>query len=285
MLRLLLLLLGLVANRFPANLNFMTTTKSKFLTSALLAPLLFLSLACGSSSQSASTVRDAFIKSGGTCSNSDGPAPSTTVSSKEPDYPIVERIECGENEASISVYKSEDDAKRALYFLESLTDGAILSLGSEPSETFSIFLGSTYIWLPNDAYQESEIKQIANEMGGLIHSDLDMDFRNSVFNEIASNSTNGGMTEAADGCLASELMSNDAVSIAFDTKGEEDTDGDGLWSAFCVLKALAAPDYIFDSVMQTRALDGRTEESWGAFRASWSYHPDSGMDMTILFEG
>ncbi len=263
----------------------MTTTKSKFLTSALLAPLLFLSLACGSSSQSASTVRDAFIKSGGTCSNSDGPAPTTTVSSKEPTYPIVERIECGENEASISVYKSEDDAKRALYFLESLTNGAILSLGSEPSETFSIFLGSTYIWLPNDAYQESEIKQIANEMGGLIHSDLDMDFRNSVFNEIASNSINGGMTEAADGCLASELMSNDAVSIAFDTKGEEDTDGDGLWSAFCVLKALAAPDYIFDSVMQTRALDGRTEESWGAFRASWSYHPDSGMDMTILFEG
>jgi len=263
----------------------MTTTKSKFLTSALLAPLLFLSLACGSSSQSASTVRDAFIKSGGTCSNSDGPASTTTVSSEEPDYPIVESISCGENEASITVYKSEDDAKRARYFTESLTSGAMLSLGSEGSEFFGIFLGSTYIYLPNDAYQESEIKQIADEMGGSIHSNFDVDFRNSVFNEIASNSTNGGMTEAANGCATSKLMSNDAVSITFDTKGEEDADGDSLFSAFCVLKALVSPDYIFDSVMSTRALDGRTEESWGTFRASWSYHPDSGMDMTILFEG
>ena len=263
----------------------MTTTKCKFLTSALLAPLLFLSLACGSSSQSASAVRDAFIKSGGTCSNSDGPATTTTVSSKEPTYPIVESISCGEKEASITVYKSEDDAKRAQYFYESLSSGLMISLGSEASEYFGIFLGSTYIFIPKDAYQESEVKQIAEEMGGLIHSNLDMDFKNSVFNEIVSNSINGGMTEAANGCAASELMSNDAVSIAFDTKGEQDADGDGLFSAFCVLKALAAPDYIFDSVMQTRALDGRTEESWGTFRASWSYHPDSGMDMTILFEG
>ena len=282
------MLLGLVANRFPANLNFMTTTKSKFLTSALLAPLLFLSLACGSSSQSASTVRDAFIKSGGTCSNSDGPATTTTASSKEPTYPIVESIDCGENEASITVYKSEDDAKRARYFLYSLNAGFMLSLGSDSSELVEfvgIFLGNTYIYTPSSAYQESEVKQIADEMGGSFNSSFDVDSNNSVFNAIASNSINGGMTEAANACAASELMSNDAVSIAFDTKGEEDADGDGLWSAFCVLKALAAPDYIFDSVMQTRALDGRTEESWGTFRASWSYHPDSGMDMTILFEG
>jgi hypothetical protein len=263
----------------------MPTTKSKFLTSALLAPLLFLSLACGSSSQSASTVRDAFIKSGGTCSNSDGPAPTTTVSSKEPDYPIVESINCGEDEALITVYKSEDDAKKQRFLLESLTSGVMLSIGSEASESFGIFLGSTYIYIPNDAYQESEVKQIADEMGGSYHSNFDMDFRNSVFNKIASNSINGGMTEAANGCAASELMSNDAVSITFDTKGKEDAAGDSLFSAFCVLKALVAPDYIFDSVTSTRALDGRIEESWGTFRASWSYHPDDGMDMTILFEG
>ena len=263
----------------------MSTTKAKFLTSAVLAPLLFLSLGCGSSGQTASTVRDAFINSGGTCSNSDGPATTTTVSSKEPTYPILENLNCGEEEASITIYDSEEDAKRARYFLNFLVDGVSLSIGSEETEFYGIFVGSAYIYLPRDAYTESEAQQIADEMGGSFHSSFDVDFQNGVFEEIASKSANGGMTEAADGCVSSELMSNDAVSIAFDTEGEEDADGDSLFSAFCLLKALAAPDYIFDSVMRTRALDGRIEESWGTFRASWTYNPNSGMNMTILFEG
>ena len=263
----------------------MSTTKAKFSTSAVLAPLLFLSLGCGSSGQNASTVRDAFIKSGGTCSNSDGPATTTTVSSKEPTYPIVESIDCGEEEASITVYKSEDDAKKAEYFSNFLVDAVGISFGSEEIEFYSIFLGSTKIYLPRDAYTKSEAQKIADEMGGSFHSSFDVDFQNGVFEEIASKSANGGMTEAADGCVSSELMSNDAVSIAFDTKGEEDADGDPIYLAFCVLKALSAPDYIFDSVMRTRALDGRIEESWGTFRASWTYNPNSGMNMTILFEG
>ena len=269
----------------PDNVNFISTTKAKFLTSAVLAPLLFLSLGCGSSGQTASTVRDAFINSGGTCSNSDGPATTTTVSRKEPTYPIVESINCGEKEASITVYKSEDDAKKAEYFSNSLVDAVGVSFGSEEIEFYGIFVGSAFIYLPRDSYTESEAQQIADKLGGIFHSSFDVDFQNRVFEEIASKSPNGGMTEAADGCVSSELLSNDAVSIAFDTKGEEDADGDAIYLAFCVLKALAAPDYIFDSVMRTRALDGRIEESWGTFRASWTYNPNSGMNMTILFEG
>lgn len=207
------------------------------------------------------------------------------MGSKEPTYPVLESISCGEKEASITVYKSEEDVKRAQYFSDSLFDGIALSIGSEAPEFYGIFLGSAYIYFPRDAYTESEAQKIADELGGLFHSSFDVSFKNSVFEEIASKSTNGGMTEAADGCLVSELMSNDAVSIAFDTEGEEDADGDSLFSAFCILKALSAPDYIFDSVMQTRSLDGRIEESWGTFRASWTYNPNSGMNMTNLFEG
>lgn len=262
----------------------MWQTKSKIIPIVLLSSLLVLASGCGPSSQSATKVRDAYIESGGECSNSDGPATTTTVSNEEPTYPILESFVCGEEEASIAVYKSEDDARRARYFMESLSGGLMLSLGSEASEFFGIFLGSTYIFIPQDAYSKSEVKQIADKMGGSIHSNFDVDFRNSVFSKIASNSKNGGMTEAANGCAASELISNDGVSIAIDTKGEDDADGDALFSAFCVLKALGAPDYIFDSVMRTRALDGRIDESWGTFRANWSYHPDSGTNMAILFE-
>lgn len=263
----------------------MSPTKTKRLSLALFSSLLFLTTGCGSSSQSASNIRDSFIKSGGTCTDTDTPSTTTTVSSKAPAYPIVESIKCGEEEASITVYKSENDAKKAEYFSNSLVDAVGVSFGSEEIEFYGIFVGSAFIYLPRDSYTESEAQQIADKLGGSYHSSFDEEFRNDVFNEIASNSANGGMTEAADGCLASDLMSNDAVSISFDTKGEEDADGDALFSAFCVLKALDAPDYIFDSVMRTRALDGRIEESWGAFRASWSYHPDSGTNMTVLFKG
>ncbi len=206
------------------------------------------------------------------------------MSSKKPTYPILENLNCGEEEESISIYGAEEDARKARYFLSFLVDGVRLSIGSEETEFYGIFLASAFIYLPRNAYTESKAQQIADEIGGSFHSSFDEEFQNDVFNEIASDSANGGMTEAAEGCVASELMSNDAVSISFDAKGEEDADEDTLFSAFCLLKALAAPDNIFDSVMRTRALDGRIEESWGAFRAPWSYHPDSGTNMTVLFE-
>jgi hypothetical protein len=31
----------------------------------------------------------------------------------------------------------------------------------------------------------------------------------------------------------------------------------------------------------TRALDGRQTASWDGIDAAWSYHPDSGMNMTV----
>jgi hypothetical protein len=32
---------------------------------------------------------------------------------------------------------------------------------------------------------------------------------------------------------------------------------------------------------QTRALDGRQQDTWGGYTASWSYHPDSGMELIV----
>lgn len=49
----------------------------------------------------------------------------------------------------------------------------------------------------------------------------------------------------------------------------------------CVLGALNAPVYVLRQVEGTRAIDGRQSESWGSFEASWTYHPDDGLDMLI----
>lgn len=49
----------------------------------------------------------------------------------------------------------------------------------------------------------------------------------------------------------------------------------------CVLGALDTPMYVLRRVEGTRAIDGRQSESWGSFEASWTYHPDNGLDMLI----
>lgn len=38
---------------------------------------------------------------------------------------------------------------------------------------------------------------------------------------------------------------------------------------------------MLSEIGQTRALDGRQKASWGKVEASWSYHPDRGLDMTL----
>jgi hypothetical protein len=35
-------------------------------------------------------------------------------------------------------------------------------------------------------------------------------------------------------------------------------------------------------MMETRALDGRQEETWSGYAVSWSYHPDDGFN--AIFE-
>ena len=49
----------------------------------------------------------------------------------------------------------------------------------------------------------------------------------------------------------------------------------------CILRGLGTPASVISHMSQTRALDGRQSDSWGEFRAAWTYHPDDGLDITI----
>lgn len=49
----------------------------------------------------------------------------------------------------------------------------------------------------------------------------------------------------------------------------------------CVLGKLEAPKAVIAHMDSTRALDGRQEDSWTGYTASWSYHPDNGLDLII----
>lgn len=73
------------------------------------------------------------------------------------------------------------------------------------------------------------------------------------------------------------------MSLDIDTKGEEDAGrGDPVEVIDCVLSGLAAPDHIRSHVGSTRALDGQQVDEWDGLRARWTYHPDSGLRLTVV---
>lgn len=49
----------------------------------------------------------------------------------------------------------------------------------------------------------------------------------------------------------------------------------------CVLGELEAPASMTERMDRTRALDGVQEAAWAGMEASWSYHPDNGLDIIL----
>jgi hypothetical protein len=70
-------------------------------------------------------------------------------------------------------------------------------------------------------------------------------------------------------------------TLTVDTRGEEDATGASLDELSCILDHLAAPEAVRAHMEQTRALDGRQQDSWGTLTASWIYHPDTGMELIV----
>lgn len=82
----------------------------------------------------------------------------------------------------------------------------------------------------------------------------------------------GNVGEIADGdrTLFLDMQGKDANSGRLDVN-----------DLTCVLGQLKTPTYVIREMEQTRALDGRQSETWESFEASWTYHPDQGLDVLI----
>lgn len=94
------------------------------------------------------------------------------------------------------------------------------------------------------------------------------------------------LEEAADRCSAGE-MKDDGKTLVFDMEGEDYGSGDGSFSDWeCLVDALGTPQSTQQKMRETRALDGRQDDSWtvdgATVEASWNYHPDDGLD--VIFE-
>lgn len=49
----------------------------------------------------------------------------------------------------------------------------------------------------------------------------------------------------------------------------------------CVLTAVSVPDSVVSQIDATRALDGMQKASWDRFAATWTYHPDNGLNVIL----
>jgi hypothetical protein len=86
----------------------------------------------------------------------------------------------------------------------------------------------------------------------------------------------GALTESHDGSVTLVL---DGIGVD-DTGGYDDPQAE-IDAAFCILDAVGAPTDVAARMQDTRALDGMQDAEWGAYKVSWTYHPDVGMNLII----
>ncbi|MFF5083751.1 hypothetical protein ACFY36_42445 [Actinoplanes sp. NPDC000266] len=92
------------------------------------------------------------------------------------------------------------------------------------------------------------------------------------------------LQEAQDTCDSTHTgteIADNGSTLTVDGTGEEDYSGIAYAGVECVFGVLQVPEAVKEHVAQTRALDGRQQDTWGSFSASWGYHPDSGLDMIV----
>lgn len=92
------------------------------------------------------------------------------------------------------------------------------------------------------------------------------------------------LEDAAQTCSSrpDEILGDGGASLTLDTKGTGDADGHDFADVRCVLGEISAPDYVREHIESTRALDGQQTDQWGDIEARWTYHPDSGLRITLI---
>jgi hypothetical protein len=78
-------------------------------------------------------------------------------------------------------------------------------------------------------------------------------------------------------------IEDDGKTLIIQTKPKDD-DPLGITGLAldCVYTQLDVPAHVSERIGATRSLDGRQEDTWNGYSASWSYHPDNGANVIIV---
>jgi hypothetical protein len=86
---------------------------------------------------------------------------------------------------------------------------------------------------------------------------------------------------ARDYCSAGQVADGGSTLVV-DTAGATSASGaDTAEELTCLLTWFDTPTSVTAQMERTRALDGMQNASWDGYSASWTYHPDAGLDITI----
>ncbi len=103
----------------------------------------------------------------------------------------------------------------------------------------------------------------------------------AVGGELASSSA---IPNSVEKCSAADTTGVDVMdngmSMNLRTAGKK-SDGATMLTVVCVLTELEAPDSLLTRLDSTRALDGTQTGEWAGFSASWTYHPDNGLNIIL----
>jgi hypothetical protein len=75
-------------------------------------------------------------------------------------------------------------------------------------------------------------------------------------------------------------LGDDGHTVIVDSEGEDSPGGD-IADVYTVLAALDAPESVIAQMGSTRALDGTRDAAWDGMTATWTYHPDDGLNLII----
>jgi hypothetical protein len=79
-------------------------------------------------------------------------------------------------------------------------------------------------------------------------------------------------------------LDDDGKGMFLDMKGEEDFIGADYADITCILGELDVPSSVISQISNTNSLMGTQTASWENITASWTYHPDRGLDMKLALD-
>ena len=98
------------------------------------------------------------------------------------------------------------------------------------------------------------------------------------------------LQEAHDTCFPNLSIGNgasiddDGKGMFIDMEGEEEYSGASYFDIVCVLAVLDVPPSVQSQMDNTTSLMGVQNASWDGLSASWTYHPDRGLDINFSMD-
>lgn len=107
----------------------------------------------------------------------------------------------------------------------------------------------------------------------------------SLLNACGGSAESDDIGNAVDACGVTvnkyAIVGDEGRSLQLDSPGADQEFGVSTAQVACVLSALDVPDSVLARMEATRALDGMQQAEWEDFNATWTYHPDDGLDVIV----